>query len=224
MQKHRRPLLFLSLQLAIILLNGCHAEVKVENGKDIKEGEDGSAEVTSFPIEREENASLANWEVFKDGNEIITTPPGWSHYVKDQNLTISPPNSLENNERLVFSRIAKDNPSLDYEKVGQRLAELTFRDFTVSQGDTIKKIKFQKDFCFERNVALSKNGANYTGYFLAYINDSTIYQYDIILSSKSLNDYKGSLIKDIIGNLQINKKYIISNENPLISILYTRKK
>jgi len=213
----------LLLLTLIAFFSQCHSDVKLEHSQEVESKTNDNVEVSSFSIERENSPALANWRVFEDENEIIAVPDGWIHRVKDQSLIIAPLNSLYGNEKLVFERIAKDNPDFDYEKVGQRLAELAFKDFTIANGDTIKKIKFRQNFCFERNVSLSKNGENYTGYFLAYINDSTIYKYNLVLSSKRLNDYKGSLIKDIVGNLQINKQYLISNKNPLIRIVYTRK-
>lgn len=202
-----------------ISLSYCHADIETGNNKEVNAN---AAEVTSFPVKRRRN-TLANWKMFEVNHEVIITPPGWTAQLSAPNLTLVPPDNTDKNERLIFTRLTKDSPDFDYDKLGQNLANLAFKDFVMAHGDTLKKVEFQKDFCYERNSALSKNGVDYTGYFLVYINDSSIYEFNIVLASKRINSYRGSLMKDIIGNIQINNKYISSEENPLKNVVYIKE-
>ena len=185
-----------------------------------------TATVTSFDIERDNSPELANWAVFESGREVICVPPNWKAHLINQNdgqeLVLLPPNSLDSIERVTFSSIIKDSPSLDYPAFAQKLAQSAFPNFRVVEGDTLKKLVFQKDFAIERNVGLLAHGKTYKGYCLTYVSDRKIYQFRIILDKERLKEYRGDLFRDIIGNLQIDKKYVVDNDNPLKQVINLR--
>lgn len=210
--------LFLWLFICNSLI-ACHAEIENEHSEGVDRN---AAEVIAFPSMKK-HATLENWKVFEVNREIIATPSDWTGQLVSSTFTITPPNNVDTKEGLKFTRLAKDSPDLNYEDFGNKLANLAFKGFSVFRGDTIKKLEFRKNFGYERNVGLFKNGTNYRGYFLVYIDELSVYEYEIVLSSKRLKDYKGSLIKDIIGNLQINNQYLVSDENPLKQVLYIKQ-
>ncbi|GAB2467345.1 hypothetical protein GCM10011375_31650 [Hymenobacter qilianensis] len=185
-----------------------------------------TATVTSFNIERDNSLELANWSVFESGREVICVPPNWKAHLVNQDsgqeLVLLPPNSLDSIERVTFSRLIKDNSSLDYPALAQELAKSAFPNFRVVEGDTLKKLVMQKAFAIERNVGLFAHGKTYKGYCLVYVNDSKLYQFRILFGKDRLKDYRGDLFRDIIGNLQIDKKYLVDNDNPLKQVINLR--
>lgn len=181
-----------------------------------------TVEVASFNIERENSRALANWAVFEAGREVICVPPGWTSHLENvgQELVLLPPNSADSTERVTFTRLAKDSPTLDYPALAHRLVTSAFPGFRLAAGDTVKKLVFQHDFAIERNVGLRAKGRSYEGYCLVYVNDSSVYQFRVILENNRLKAYKGDLLSDIIGNLQINKNYFFGKGNPLKQLIY----
>ena len=184
-----------------------------------------SLKVTSFNIEREDSQELANWAVFESGREVIGVPPAWTSHLEDngQELVLLPPNSLDSTECVTFTRLAKDSASLDYSVFARRLVATSFPGFR-AEGDTLHKLVFQRDFGIERFVSLRAKGKDYRGYCLAYVNDSCVYQFRIVLDRNRLKAYReehqGELLKDIIGNLQIDRKYFMGNDNPLKQVVF----
>jgi hypothetical protein len=212
----------LALLCSLLPLTQCHLDVSTEQQQKASQAAD-NVEVTSFNIERENSPALANWAVFEAGKEIICTPSGWKSYVDSQDeLIIIPPDSRDSTERVDFSRFAKDSKSLDYDALALKLTKSAFSEFSVQKADTLKKLTFQKDFGYERNIALLAKGLTYKGYCIVYVDDSLVYKFRIILSDNRLHNYKGKLFSDIIGNLQINKHYIMDNNNPLKNINYIK--
>ena len=212
----------LALLCSLFSLTQCHLDVSTEQQQVASQAAD-NVEVTSFNIERENSPALANWAVFESGKEIICAPPGWKPYVNSQDeLIIIPPDSKDSTERVDFSRFAKDSKSLDYDALALELTKAAFSEFSVQKADTLKKLTFQKNYGYERNTALLTNGLAYKGYCIVYVDDSLVYKFRIILSDNRLRNYKGKFFSDIIGNLQINKHYIMDNSNPLKNITYIK--
>jgi hypothetical protein len=140
-----------------------------------------------------------------------------------QKLVLRPPHTPDSTERVSFTRLAKDSASLDYSVFTRQLVATSFPGFRAA-GDTVHKLVFQHDFGIERYVNLSAKGRAYRGYCLAYVNDSCVYQFRIVLAKDRLSAYRkeqqGELLKDIIGNLQINRKYFMGNDNPLKQVVF----
>jgi hypothetical protein len=184
-----------------------------------------SLQVTSFDIEREDSPELANWAIFESGREVIGVPPAWTSHLEDngQLLVLLPPNSADSTECVTFARLAKDSASLDYSAFARRLVTMAFPRFRAA-GDTLHKLIFQRDFGIERYVSLRAKGKDYRGYCLAYVNDSCVYQFRIVLDRNRLKTYReehrGELLNDIIGNLQIDRKYFMGNDNPLKQVVF----
>ena len=184
-----------------------------------------SLQVTSFDIKREDSPELANWAIFESGREVICVPPAWTSQVEDkgQRLVLLPPDSADSTECVTFTRLAKDSASLDYSAFARRLVTTAFPHFRATS-DTLHKLIFQRDFGVERYVSLRAKGKNYRGYCLAYVSDSCVYQFRVVLDSNRLKTYReehrGELLKDIIGNLQIDKQYFMGNDNPLKQVVF----
>jgi hypothetical protein len=211
-----RPILLGSL----FFLTQCNLEVSTEEKKANSKAPD-DVEVTSFNIERENSPELADWTVFETGKEVICAPPMWKSYVNKQDeLIIIPPESKDSIERVEFSRLEKNSKSLDYDTVAFKMAKAAFHEFNIQKADTIKKLNFQHDFAYERNAAFLINDLIHRVYCILYVDDSLVYKFRIILSDNRLSNYKGKLMSDIIGNLQINKHYIMDNNNPLKSMKF----
>jgi hypothetical protein len=175
-------------------------------------------EVTSYSIERENNAALADWKGFQVENEFIALPPDWQSTVKGYTLVCTPGKNQGGQEVLTFARFDREGDSREIsERLGQQAAQNAFSPFTV-QGDTLKALVFQQGFGYERNADLATAGVDYKGYCLLYADDSTFYKYTLILSKQRLNAYHGNLISDIVSNLKIDKQYVFRTENPLQTI------
>jgi hypothetical protein len=206
----------------LFFLTQCHLEVSTEQEQADSKAAD-AIEVTSFNIERENSPDLANWAVFEAGKEIICAPPSWKSYVDSQgDLVVIPPDSKDSIERVEFSRFAKDSKSLDYDTVALKMVKAAFHKFSVQKTDTLKKLNFQHDFGYEQNTTFLANGLTHKGYCIVYIDDSSVYKFRIILSDNRLRNYNGKLMSDITGNLQINKHYIMDNNNPVKSIKFIK--
>lgn len=213
------------LLLIAALLTQCRPDVSIEH--DLPENGicRDTVDVTSFSTSREISPDLKKWKVYEAGREIITVPPDWRAHLEGQgtqgqDLIIAPPSSADGSGQLVFTRLAKDSSTLDYDKFVQQLANNAFLGFTIQKGDTLKKINLKRDFCYERNVGLLKKGVEYKGYFLAYVNDNCIYKYTIFLPQHESKAYKGDLLRNIIANLQINREYILGNNDPIKNVIY----
>ncbi len=176
--------------------------------------------VTSFSYERENSAALKDWQIFQDGNEVITLPPDWKSAVKDQALILTPTNNYGHNEGLTFKRFDREgHANQEDDMLAQKTARAAFSNFTIQGGDSLKKLVFQRDFAYERNAVVSKNGNNYKAYCLVYVDDSTFYKYNLVLSEQRVSSYKDNLLSDIIGNLKINNNYFLRTDNPLKEII-----
>ncbi|MCR5890267.1 hypothetical protein LRS06_21305 [Hymenobacter sp. J193] len=198
----------------------CRPDVSVEQQGGAQAAAD-TVDVTSFNIERENNSpELANWAVFEVGQEIICTPPGWKAHQTDDELILLPPTRTDSTERVTFARFNKDSPSLDYNSFARQMAKTAFDDFTIQKGDTLNQLIFQRDFGYERNTGLLLAGTTYKGYCMVYVNDRFVYKYRIILAENRLKNYRGDLFQDIIGNLQVNKQYLVGNDNPIKQIIH----
>ncbi|RYE12812.1 MAG: hypothetical protein EOP45_22250 [Sphingobacteriaceae bacterium] len=185
-----------------------------------------TVQVTSFNIEREGSSlELSDWAVFESGPDIVCAPPNWQAHTENNKteLVILPANAKDSTERIKFTRLAKDNPKLNYNSLARTLLEQDFNDFITQKGDTLKQILFKHGFGYERTIGLLAHGTAYQGYALVYVNDQFMYKYQIILSKKRLDSYQGKLFSDIIGNLQVNKQYLFENNNPIEKILFLRK-
>jgi hypothetical protein len=208
---------------SLFSLTQCHVDVGTEQEQVVSQDETNNVEVTSFNIERENSPALADWIAFEDGKERICTPPGWkSHITIQHELVITPMNSKDNIEQVYFTRFARGIKPLNDDTIALNLAKAAFNKFSAQKADTLKKLTFQQDFGYERNTALLANGLTYKGYCIVYVDDSLVYKFRIILSDNRLRNYKGNLFSDIIGNLQINKHYIMDNKNPLKNINYIK--
>jgi len=183
-----------------------------------------TVEVTSAHFEREISPELANWAVFEAGREILCTPPGWTSHLEDdgQELVLLPPDSPDSpdsTERVTFTRVAKDNPSLDYLALARRLATSAFSRVGAAEADTLNQLVFPHDFAVERNAGLQVQGRPYCGYCLVYVDDRNVYQFRILLAQERLNAYSGGLLRDIIGNLHIDGKPFVEHLNQLQQII-----
>lgn len=208
---------------SLLSLTQCHIDVGTEQEQSDSQDKANNVEVTSFNIERENSPALADWIAFEDGKERICTPPSWkSHVTAQHELVVTPPDSKDSIEQVYFTRFDRGIKSLNDDVIALNLAKAAFNKFGVQEADTLKKLIFQQDFGYERNNTLLVNGLAYKGYCIVYVDDSLVYQFRIILSNKRLRNYKGNLFSDIIGNLQINKHYIMNNNNPLKNMNYIK--
>jgi len=181
-----------------------------------------TVKVTSAHFEREISPALAKWVVFEAGREILCVPPGWTSHLEDdgQEVVLLPPNSPDSTERVTFTRLAKDNPSLDYLAIARRLATSAFTHFGAAEADTVNQLVFPHDFAVERNTGLRMQGQAYRGYCLVYVDDRYLYQFRILLAQKRLNAYSGGLLRDIIGNLHVDGKPFVEHLNQLQQIIH----
>lgn len=208
------------LLFAMVIFTRCRPDVSIEHGQaEVGTGTDTLA-VTSFNIERENTLRPADWKVYEVGREVLVAPSNWKSPVGKSGLVIMPPNSVDNSERLIFHRYSKDSSTLDYDKFAQQLTNKAFESFLLSKDNKLKKIELLHNFFYERTAELEKNGTRYSGYNMTYISDSLVYDYTIILTQARLNAYKGDLIKNMVGNLQLNHKYVLDNSNPVKKIVY----
>lgn len=197
----------------------CRPEIRIEQQNEAQAASD-TLEITAFDIKRENNsAKLAGWVVFEAGQEIICAPPGWKAHIKEFELIISPPNNTDSIEHIAFARFDKDSDSLDYNILARELAEKAFDEFFVQKNDTLSKLVFQRNFAYERSANFIADEVLYKSHCIIYVDDKLVYQFRIILSGDRLEQYRGDLFKDIIGNLQINGSYIIGNNNPLKQLI-----
>lgn len=111
---------------------------------------------------------------------------------------------------------------MDYDRLGQKLAQAAFGNFRLVTKDTLKKVELQRDFCYERNASLHQGKTKYQGYCLVYINEQFVYKYTLVLAQSRLDSYSGDLLQDLIGNLQIENKHAFGNENPVRRIIYIK--
>jgi hypothetical protein len=181
-----------------------------------------TVEVTSAHFERKNSPALANWAVFETGREILCVPPRWTSHLEDdrQELVLLPPASPDSTERVTFTRLAKDSPTLDYLAVARRLATSAFSRFGAAEADTVNHLVFPHDFAVERNTSLRMQGQAYRGYCLVYVDDRYLYQFRILLAQKRLDAYSGSLLRDIIGNLHVDGKPFVEHLNQLQQIIH----
>lgn len=200
---------FVILILVFIVFNQCSSDVDNKKGN-----------VTSFSIERDN--VLRNWRTFELVNESISTPSDWEYKIDKQSFILFPID--RKNEFLEFLRISKNSSNIDYKSLALKLSENSFDSYTSIESDTITSVELEKGFYFERSVHFNMNEKKYQGYYLIYIGSENMYSYKIILSSETLNLYDGDLIKDIIGNIKINNKYMLSNENKMINISVIRNR
>ncbi|SDX94030.1 hypothetical protein [Hymenobacter psychrophilus] len=206
--------------LMFIILTQCRSDARWEQPVQTQIASD-TLDVTAFNIEHETSSpELADWVLFEIGQEIICAPYGWKAKPRKHELALLPPSSTDSIERITFTRIYKNIDSLDYNAFARGISEKAFDGFAVQGADTLKKLVFQHDFAYERNVEFIYNTIAYKGYCIVYVDDRFVYKYQITLSNDRLNKYNGDLFKDIIGNLQINKKYIMRNENPLKQLIF----
>ncbi|RYU80263.1 hypothetical protein [Hymenobacter persicinus] len=181
-----------------------------------------TVEVTSAHFEREISPELANWAVFEAGREIICVPPKWKSHIEDdgQELVLVPLDSHDSTERVTFTRLAKNSPSLDYLALARRLATSKFSRFDAVESDTLNHLVFPNDFAVERYTTLRVQEKPYQGYCLVYVDDHNVYQFRILLAQDRLNAYSGSLLSDIIGNLHIDGKPFVEHSNQLQQIIH----
>ncbi|MBT2557364.1 hypothetical protein J7E24_06175 [Hymenobacter sp. ISL-91] len=206
--------------LMFTILTQCRPDVRLEQPVQTQTASD-TLDITAFNVEHEiKSPELADWVVFEIGQEIICAPYGWKAQPREHELALLPPNSRDSIERITFARIQKDIDSLDYNAFARGISKKAFDGFAVQGADTLKQLIFQHDFAYERNIEFTYNAMAYKGYCIVYVDDRFIYKYQIALSNDRLNKCKGDLFKDIIGNLQINKKYIMRNENPLKQLIF----
>jgi len=175
-------------------------------------------EVTTYSFQRKTSPALADWKGFQDGDEFLALPPDWQATEQGHTLVLTPGKKQGDQEGLTFVRFEREGDSREAsEELGQRAAQSTFASFAVGR-DTLKKLVFERDFAFERNVQLTKEGVAYRGYCLLYVNDSTFYKYTLVLAEQRLQAYDGNLLGDIVGNLKIAKNYAFRTQNPLRQI------
>ncbi|MGI4863385.1 MAG: hypothetical protein ACRYFZ_05630 [Janthinobacterium lividum] len=155
---------------------------------------------------------------------MVCVPPGWTFHLAPDSieLVLLPPDGPDSTERVTFTRWAKDGPSRDYLAVAQQLATSAFFGFGPAEADTLNQLVFPHDFAVERNVGLRAQGQAYRAYCLVYVDDQNVYQLRIILAQARLQAYRGDLLRDIIGNLQIDRKYFVEHANQLKQIIHLR--
>jgi hypothetical protein len=121
--------------------------------------------VTSYSIERENHAALADWRGIQDGNELLAFPPDWRDTVQGHTIIITP-GQHQGDEVLTFARFDREGASRqESEHLAQEAAQSTFPQFAV-QSDSLKELVFQRGFAYERTADLSKAGTHYRGYCL----------------------------------------------------------
>ncbi|MCC2546760.1 hypothetical protein LJY25_09925 [Hymenobacter sp. BT175] len=206
--------------ILIVTCTYCGPTISEEERQAAEQLHDDTIDVTSFDIERENSPALAKWTAVEAGREIICTPPGWTPHREDGTLVILAPDNADSTERISFTRFEKDTPSLDYPALAQQLINAPFPGFQLAEGDTVKKLMFQHDFAVERDVSLRAKGRDFHAYCLVYVNDRNLYHFRIILAKSRLKAYQGDLIDDIVGNLQIDRKHLMRNDNPLQQVIY----
>lgn len=211
------------LLITTVLFTQCRPDVSIEREQISTGGSADTMSVTSFDVERENTLRPADWQAYESGSEIIVAPSDWVSHLIGMSLIIMPPSDADSSEQLVFSRYSQDSPTLNYDKFAQQLASKSFKTYQIFKGDELKKVELSQNYFYEHTAELSKNKLLYTGYNMAYIGDSLIYNYTIILSKTRLKADKGDIIRDMIGNFQINHKYVISNINPIKRIIYLKK-
>jgi hypothetical protein len=177
-----------------------------------------TSEVTAYSFKRETSPVLADWKAFQDGDEFLALPPDWQATAQGHTLVLTPGKKQGGQEGLTFARFDREGDSREVsEELGQRAAQSTFASFAI-RSDTLKKLVFERDFAFERNVQLTKEGVDYRGYCLLYVHDRTFYKYTLVLAEQRLQAYDGNLLGDIVGNLEIAKNYAFRTQNPLRQI------
>ncbi|TGE20973.1 hypothetical protein [Hymenobacter metallicola] len=208
--------------ILIVMCTNCGPTSSEEQRQAAEQLHDDTVEVTSFDIKYENSPALAKWEVWEAGREIICTPPGWKSHLEDDGATLVLllADNTDSPERITFTRLEKDTSSLDYPALAQQLINAPFPGFQLAEGDTVKKLMFQHDFAVERDVNLRATGRAFHAYGLVYVNDRNLYHFRIILDKRRLKAYQGDLIDDIVGNLQIDRKYLMRNDNPLQQVIY----
>ncbi|WP_210519456.1 hypothetical protein [Hymenobacter terricola] len=210
------------LLLIAVLCTQCRPNISDEQLEAASKIPVDTISVDSFTFQRDSISTLKDWTGIQDKGEFIPLPPGWKVHVADRKLyqeaVALPPNSTDSIECVTFSRWENDDPSLDNYAFARQLAKNAFSTFHVAS-DTLKKLVFQHDFGVERIAGFLAQKKAYKGYCLAYVNDSCTYRFRIILSDDRLKRYQGSLVADIVGNIQINHKDFLRNDNPLKQII-----
>jgi hypothetical protein len=217
---HLRSHVFLPL-LLLATCTQCGPTINQEQQQTAMQIPGDTVEITSAHFERENSPALANWIVFEAGREILCVPPGWTSHLEDdgQEVVLLPPDSPDSTERVTFTRLAKDSPSLNYLTAARRLTTSAFSRFGAAEADTVNHLVFPHDFAVERNTSLRMQGQAYRGYCLVYVDDRYLYQFRILLAQKRLNAYSGSLLRDIIGNLHVDGKPFVERLNQLQQII-----
>jgi len=210
------------LLLVVALCTQCRPNINNEQLEAASKTPGDTISVDSFNFQRESDSTLKNWTGIQDNGEFIPLPPGWKVNVADRKLyqeaVASPPNSTDSIEHVTFSCWENDDPSSDNYAFARQLANTAFYSFHVTS-DTLKKLVFQHDFGVERIVGFLAQKKAYKGYCLVYVNDSCTYRFRITLSEDRLKKYQGKLVADIVGNIQINHKYFLRNDNPLKQVI-----
>lgn len=208
------------LLLPVAIFTQCQTSITVEQEPAQAGVGVDTVEVTSFDLQRESSPELADWKTYEVNQEIIAVPPDWNDKIEDQTFIITPPHSEANQERLSLARYDNDMPASAYDKFAWQRCSQSFQGFTREKSERFKKIELQRDVFYEQDLTLSKDGIKYAGYYLAYVNDSSFYEYNLVLTQTRLKAYDGDLKQDIIGNLQIRHKYVFDNGNPMKKVIY----
>ncbi|MBU6120662.1 hypothetical protein [Hymenobacter siberiensis] len=210
------------LPLIVALCTQCRLNISDERLEAASKTLGDTISVDSFNFQRDSDSTLKGWTGIQDNGEFIPLPPGWEVRVADRKLyqeaVASPPNSADSIECVTFARWENDAPSSHNYAFARQLANNAFSPFHVTS-DTLKKLVFQHDFGVERIAGFLAQKKAYKGYCLAYVNDSCTYRFCIILSEDRLKNYQGKLVADIVGNIQINHKDFLMNDNPLKQII-----
>ena len=217
----RVRLALINISLFLLLFTACQLNSsKKEEGLGVTAPEKGDTlNVTNYSVKNETSDALKDWKSFAASDAVIFTPADWKNYNIDGSLVLMPINSAYGYERISFNKYAQDLHNAEYDKIVQKIYHKAFINYTTIREDKMKKLELEKGIVYEKNVELMKGQVLYKGYFLVYKNQTHLYEYSIALTQSRLNNYDGSLMQDIAGNLSVGGNDIFGSSNPIKKII-----
>lgn len=200
----------------------CRPNVSIEHEQATSKVGVDTLIITASNIDRDNSLRPTDWKAYNDGRETLIAPSSWISHIDGIKLIISPQKSVDSSEHLIFTRYRKDSSTLNDDKIAQQLVDKAFNAFPTLENDKLKKVQLTENFFYERTADLLKQGDRYKGYCMIYVSDSLVYDYTVTLTQARLKAYEGDLIKDMVGNLQINLKYVMRDSNPVKKIIYLK--
>lgn len=176
--------------------------------------------VTKYSVRSEVSYALKDWIPFVINDATIFAPSDWKIHKIDSVIAIMPANKADSNEGIFFTRYVQNLDNAGYDKFVKELYRKFSMKYRIIEEDKLKKMQLDRGVIYEKNFKLMKGRDIYQGYLFIYNIQSHIYEYNIVFMQSRLNNYDGSLTKDITGNLSVGGADILGENNQIKKIMF----